>query len=115
MARLVAVILTTLFVVAVASPVHAAPAAIQDLEKVIENIVKLLTPAAAIAFLFMVIFGAYKFITSGGDQKGTAGARNTLTFAILGVLLVASSILILRVIEELTGADVTNVTIPDAP
>lgn len=120
MARLVAVILTTLLVVSVASPVHAqcggtGPACIQDLETVIKNIIELLTPAAAIAFLAMIIVGAFKFITSGGDQKGTAGARSTLTYAMIGVLLVASSILILRVINELTGANVTTVTIPAAP
>ncbi len=117
MARLVAALAVNLMFIVAASPAYAQPepARIQDLEKVIENIIKLLAPAAAIAFLAMVILGAYKFIVSGGDQKGTSGARTTLTYAILGILLVASAVLILRVIRDITGQDVTIVTIPGGP
>lgn len=116
MTRLVAAITTILFSAFAASPVLAAPADISDLEKLIENIIKLLTPAAAVAFLLMVIVGAYKFITSGGDQKGTAGARTTLTYAFLGILLVAAAVLILRVLGEITSGNENtflDVTIPN--
>ncbi len=112
MARLVAFLFVNLMFAVAASPAYAEPAKITDLEKVIQNIIGLLTPAAAIAFLFMLVFAAYKFITSGGDQKGTAGARSTLTYAILGILLVAGAVLILRVIKDITGQDVTTVEIP---
>lgn len=111
MARLVAALLLELVIVVTASPVYAAPASIGDLEIIIRNIIKLLTPAAAIAFLIMVIIGAFRYITSGGDQKAAAGARSTLTYAMIGVILVASAVLILRVISELTGSDVTRVDI----
>lgn len=112
MTRLVAVLLLLIVLaVSAASPVHAAPATISDFEIVLKNIIELLTPAAAIAFLAMVIVGAYRFITSGGSQQGTAGARNTLTYAMIGILLVASAVLILRLVTELTGRDVTQVNI----
>lgn len=112
MTRLVAALFMQLVLLAAASPVNAAPATIGHIEVVIRNIIELLTPAAAIAFLLMVIAGAFKFLTSGGDQKGTAGAKSTLTYAMLGILLVAGAVLILRVVSELTGRDVTTVTIP---
>lgn len=115
MARLVALIFVNLLFTTAASPVYAAPATFKDFEHVLENIVTLLTPAAAVAFLVMLVVGAFKFITSGGDQKGTAAARSTLTYAMLGVMLVAGSILIIRVIQELTGTTLTEIQIPTTP
>ena len=96
----------------VISPAYAQAAKFSDLEKVVGNVISLLAPAAAIAFLIMVIIGAYKYITSGGDPKATAGARSTLTYAILGGILVVGVWLLLVAIAEITGAPVTTFTIP---
>lgn len=112
-AGLLAVFLTTLFVVgSVASPAYAEPAQLSDIQKVIQNIIGLLTPFAAIALLIMIIVGAYKFITSGGDPKAVAGARSTLTYAILGIILVIVSYLVLKLIGTITGAPTTTVNFP---
>ncbi len=99
------------FVVASAMPVYAAPAAISDIAPILQNIIKMLTPVAAMAFLAMMIIGAYKFITSGGDPKATAGARSTFTYAIIGIILVISAWLVLLLIGQITGTDVTNVNV----
>lgn len=93
------------------SPVHAATARIVDALGVLENIIKLLAPAAAIAFLIMILVGAFKFITSGGDPKAAASARSTLTYAILGVILVAAAYLILRLLGTIIGSSLTEVNI----
>lgn len=101
------------FVVASVVPVYAAdPARITDIVPVIENIIKLLTPFAAVAFLAMMIMGAFKFITSGGDPKAAAGARSTFTYAIIGVILIIAVWLILLLVKQVTGVDVTQVNIP---
>lgn len=112
-AGLLAVFSTTLVVAkSVISPAFAAPAKLSDIEKIISNIIGLLTPFAAIALLIMIVVGAYKFLTSGGDPKAVAGARSTLTYAILGVILVVVSWLVLVLIKTLTGAPVTDVVFP---
>jgi hypothetical protein len=59
----------------------------------------------------MLIVGGIKYTTSGGDPKSVESAKKTLTYAILGMVLVASAYLILRLIGEFTGADVTNFVI----
>ncbi len=103
------------FVVVSTLPVYAAPpAAISDITSILQNIIKMLTPVAAMAFLAMMIIGAYKFITSGGDPKAAAGARSTFTYAIIGIILVIAAWLILLLISQITGRDVTqvNVVIP---
>lgn len=100
---------------AVTSPAYAAPAQLSDIGKVIQNVIGLLAPAAAIAFLLVFIVGAYKYMTSGGDPKATASARATLTYAIIGVILVVVSYLVLKLIEDITKVPITTVTFPTAP
>ena len=89
-----------------------APAELGSIVLVIRNIIKLLVPVAAIAFFIMMIIGGAQFIFSGGDPKAAAGARSTLTYAIIGIILVVVSWLILLLVQNVTGVDVTKVFIP---
>ena len=93
----------------------SGPAKISDLVIVIQNIISILAPIAAVAFLIMLIVGGFQFLTSGGDPKAVAGARTTLTYAIIGIILVVVSWLILLLIRQVTGVDTTTVTIPESP
>ena len=102
------------FVVGVVSPVYAIqdPARISDIVPIIANIIKLLAPAVAIAVFVMILIAGFQFLTSGGDPKSVAAARTTLTYAILGAILVVVVWLILTLIEYVTGVDVTIVNLP---
>lgn len=86
-----------------------APACVSDIIPVIGKVISFLAPAAAIAFLIMLIIGAFKFLTSGGDPKGAASAKSTLTYAVIGLVLVIAAWLILLLIREITGVPVTDV------
>ncbi|GMR03305.1 MAG: hypothetical protein BMS9Abin21_138 [Thermodesulfovibrionia bacterium] len=66
---------------------------------------------AGIALFIVLLVGGFKYITSSGDPKNVEAARRTLTYAILGFVLVASAYLILRFIGEFTGAEIGNFTI----
>jgi hypothetical protein len=63
-----------------------------------------------IAFIFLVI-GGFKYLTAGGDPKKAQAARNTLTYAVVGVVLLVLIWFIMLFIKEFTGVDVTEVTI----
>lgn len=39
--------------------------------------------------VFMVITGGLKYITSGGDSGGVTGAKNTILYAVIGLVVVA--------------------------
>ena len=93
----------------------SSPAKLSDLTIVFGNIISFLAPIAAVAFLVMLIVGGFQFLTSGGDAKAVGAARTTLTYAIIGIILVVASWLILLIIGNITGADVTTVTIPESP
>lgn len=95
-------------------PVYALsdPAQISDVVGILEAIIRILPPVAGIAFLIMVLFGGFKFVTSGGDQKAVAQAKAILTYAVIGVILVVISWLILTLIRNITGVEVTKVEFP---
>jgi len=96
-----------------ATPVYAQePAKLSGIVDILGNIINLLAPAAGIAFFIMMLVGGYQFLTSGGDPKSAGAARNTLTFAVIGIILVIASWLILKLIAQVTGTNVTNVELP---
>ena len=86
----------------------AEPATIQDLEKVFANVVTSLLALGGITLFLMLLSGGFKYLTSGGDPKAVEGAQKTLTYAIGGLVMLAGSYIILKIIENFTGATITN-------
>lgn len=68
-----------------------------------QKIINWIFPLAGLVFVAMFLFGGIKFILSGGDPKQAEGARNTLTWAVAGLILVLLSFAILRLISIITG------------
>lgn len=87
---------------------QATPASIADLQKVFQSTVSAIIALAGIALFVMLVVGGVKYITSGGDPKATEGAKNTITYAIGGLVLILVSYLILVVIKAITGVNVTE-------
>ena len=86
-------------------------AKISDLDNVFENVIGKLLGFAAIALFIMLLAGGFRYITSGEDPKATEAAKKTLTSAIGGIVLIAISYLIILIIQEITGANITEFTI----
>lgn len=89
----------------------APPAELSQLEGVFGKVVTSLLALGGIVLFLMLLSGGFKYLTSGGDPKAVEGAQKTLTYAISGLVLLAGSYLILRIISDFTGADVTNFVI----
>ncbi|MBI4037499.1 hypothetical protein HY382_00460 [Candidatus Curtissbacteria bacterium] len=97
-----------------AETVGAPARKLSDISVIFGNVIKLLAPAAAIAFFIMLIIAGYQFMTSGGDPKAAGAARNTLTYAIIGVILVVAAWLIIKLIQNITGVDTTTISVPES-
>lgn len=82
-------------------------AKLSDLEGIFSNIVEIVLGLAGITFFILLLSSGFKFITSGGDPKALEGAKKTLTYAIGGLIAIILSYLILLLIQELTGVNVT--------
>ena len=53
------------------------------------KIISIFSILVGIVAVIMVIFGGFKYITSGGDSNSISGAKNTLIYAIIGLIIVA--------------------------
>lgn len=86
-------------------------ATLKDLEAVFTNVVKAAVELALVVFFIMIVYGGFKYLTSGGDAKGTEAGQKTITSALLGIILLIGIWLILTFIKTFTGVDVTTFTI----
>lgn len=67
----------------------------------IKSIIRLISFAVGVACVLMIIYGAFKFITSGGNSDSTKDARNTILYALVGLILVLTvNILISFVFDQ---------------
>ncbi len=87
------------------------PARISDLEVIFSKILSLAVPASGIAAFIMLIAGGFKYLTSDGDPKKAQEAQQTITYALIGLILLVSAYIIISFIESFTGVDVSTFTI----
>lgn len=59
------------------------------LNKLITQIINIFSVIVGIIAVIMVIYGGLKFITSGGDSGRLTSAKQTILYAIIGLIIVA--------------------------
>lgn len=84
------------------------PAQLSDLPTYFGNVLKAMIPLIGLLAFIMILVGGFKILTSSGDPKGMAGGKQTITLAVAGIALAIISWLILLLIENMTGATVTQ-------
>ena len=62
-----------------------------DLDKTIRTVVDILSMVVGIIAVIMIIISGLKFITANGDSGSIKSARQTLTYALVGVVVVAAA------------------------
>lgn len=88
------------------------PLPLTGLQDVFKNIVSVAIGFAGVGFFIMFVIGGFNYLTAGGNPQAVEGARKTLTYAIMGLVFIALSYLILRLIATFTGAQgILNFTI----
>jgi len=75
----------------------------QTLEKVISQIIGVLTIVAVIFFAIQIIFAGYNFISAQGDEKKYEAARQSLTNGILGLTIVVVAVGLGSLLATLAG------------
>lgn len=59
------------------------------LNTLINNVVNILSVIVGVAAVIMIIYGGFRYITSGGDSGSVTTAKNTILYALLGLVIVA--------------------------
>lgn len=84
------------------------------IESIISAIIVLILIIAALIFLFMLILGGIKYITSGGDKGATEGARNQITAALIGLVIVFAAWAIINLVNLFFGINILSLEVPSA-
>jgi uncharacterized membrane protein len=70
---------------------------------VFSNVIRAALVFVGVIALLFIIYAGFSFVTSGGDPKKVQGARQTMTFAIIGLIVVLLSFAILFFIGYATN------------
>jgi len=71
----------------------------------------LLVVASLLAFIFLIL-GGIQWITSGGDKAAMEAARNKITHAIVGLVIVGAAWAIMTLVGNYLGLSITNLALP---
>lgn len=82
-------------------------APVQDITitQIVSAALLLILVIAAVVFFFMLVIGGVRWITSGGDKAQTEAARNQITAALIGLVIVFAAWAIANLIEIFFGID----------
>lgn len=78
----------------------------------IKNIVNLLSVIVGIVAVIMIIVAGFKYITSGGDSGSISSAKNTLIYAIVGLVIVAMSQFIVQFVLRKAAPKAGTLSVP---
>jgi hypothetical protein len=59
-----------------------------DAGKLVRTIVNVISWIVGVAAVIMIIIGGLRYVISGGDSNGVSGAKNTILYAIIGLVIV---------------------------
>lgn len=79
---------------------------------IISAFIRLTVVIAGIVFFFILVIGGIRWIASGGDKAQTEAARNQITAALVGLVIVFAAWAILALIKTFFGVDIFSLTIP---
>ncbi|OVE79229.1 hypothetical protein BVY00_00950 [bacterium G20] len=75
----------------------------QKLNNIIHTVINLLSVIVGVVAVIMIIVGGLRYITSGGSDTSVTGAKNTILYAIIGLIIVAlAQILVRFVLSKVT-------------
>jgi len=80
--------------------------ALAKFQNVLSNIIGIMTIIAGLWFIFQFIIGAFSYLTSGGDKAKTEEARQKITTALIGLVIVIAAIFIIDLIGKLLGLEI---------
>lgn len=88
--------------------------AVQDLKigNVIGAGLRLVLVVAALVFFFILVLGGIHWIVSGGDKTKTEGARNQITAALVGLVIVFSAWAIASLLGTFFDINIFQLTLP---
>lgn len=67
-----------------------------QLNRTVRNVTNIFSVVVGIVAVIMIIVGGFKYVTSAGDSSKITSAKNTILYAIIGLVVVALAQVIVR-------------------
>lgn len=77
---------------------------VDSIEDLLEGILTIVLVLATPIIIFFIIYSGFLYVTAGGDQEKLKTAKNAITYAIIGGVLVLGAFAIGEIIKNLVGA-----------
>jgi hypothetical protein len=74
-----------------------------DLSELLGNVIRTLLVLVGMVAVIMLIVGGFRYVTSNGDSAQMSAAKNTILYAVIGVIVAASSFAIVNFVLERIG------------
>ncbi|MFW6110143.1 MAG: hypothetical protein ACOC6Q_01835 [Patescibacteria group bacterium] len=98
------------------SPVGEEVTPFPDLGALLASGIQIAMLVAGIIVLFIIILGGIQYVTSGGDKEAAAAARDKITAALVGLLIIVSAYAIAAILEKVLGIRIiSGINFPAAP
>ncbi|HLG90750.1 MAG TPA: pilin [Candidatus Saccharimonadales bacterium] len=74
-----------------------------DFNDLLAKIINIISVIVGVVAVIMIIVGGFRYITSGGSPEKVTGAKNTILYGIVGLIIVALAQVIVRfVLKQVT-------------
>lgn len=87
-------------------PATSGTAALTQVTGAISSIIGFMTIVGSIWFMFQLLFGGYEWISSAGDTKKLATARQRIMHGFFGLVIIIAAWIILAVVGQFFGYDI---------
>jgi hypothetical protein len=81
-------------------------ATIQGFQCLIANSFSVIITVIGLAGFVMFVFGAFQWMLSGNNSKGVDTARQSMTYAVIGIVVALSGFIIINLIAGFTGVNI---------
>ncbi len=89
-------------------PDHGYPTDSPGLGIFINNIVQMVMVVGGLLFFGLLVYSGIQYLTSGGNEDAVESAQNTITYAVIGLVIIAAAWFIVSILETVLGVDILN-------
>lgn len=86
--------------------------AAERVDEIVSQVINILSLGVGVVAVIMIILGGFRYITSGGDSGNVTSAKNTILYAVVGLVVVALAQVIVRFVIARATSD-SSVTAGD--
>lgn len=80
----------------------STPTGSSSVNDIVATVVNVMSVLVGVTAVIMIIVGGFRYVTSAGDSGKTSGAKNTIIFALVGLVIVALAQTIVRFVLSKT-------------